>query len=208
MTRRLLNFDSRIQENPAFQGLGAGVDEVGRGPLAGPVVAAAVILYKKIKLPGLDDSKQVAPKERERLYWLILKNALVGIGIASEQEIDTLNIYHAGLLAMKRAVQALAHTPDYLLIDGNARIRIPLTQETIVQGDAKSASIAAASIMAKVYRDRLMNHLDTLYPGYAFNEHKGYATELHLELLQKKGPCPIHRRSFAAVRAFFEPTLI
>lgn len=175
----------------------AGVDEVGRGPLAGPVVAAAVILRRVGDFAGLNDSKKVPPEKREKLFREIVKHSLVGIGVADESTIDQLNIYHASRLAMKRAVLALTRTPDLLVIDGNARIDLPLPQQTIVGGDAKSASIAAASIVAKVFRDHWMIYLDTLYPAYQFKDHKGYATELHLKKIEENGPCPIHRKSFS-----------
>lgn len=208
MTKRLLNFDAAIREKAGFSGRGAGVDEVGRGPLAGPVVAAAVIFFREFKIPGLNDSKQMSAAEREKVYWLIAKNALVGLGVATEEEIDTYNIYHASLLAMKRAVLSLPCTPDYLLVDGKARVGLPITQQTIIEGDAKSACIAAASVMAKVYRDAWMVHLDAQYPGYHFAQHKGYATETHLEMLKLKGPAPVHRRSFAPVRQAVEESLL
>ena len=179
----------------------AGVDEAGRGPLAGPVFAAAVILFHPSKsLSGLNDSKQVLPEIRRNLYWEILKCGLVGVAKADEEEIERLNIYHASRLAMKRAVLNLTRTPDLLLIDGNARIELSLDQQTIVKGDGKSASIAAASIIAKVTRDAWMTHLHTLYPEYRFHEHKGYATPDHLRRLEKYGPSPVHRKDFAPVR--------
>lgn len=182
----------------------AGVDEVGRGPLAGPVVAAAVLFFREINLPGLNDSKKVAPVLREKLFWEISKQGLIGIGVVSETEIDEINIYQASRLAMKRAVLSITRTPDLLLIDGNARIDLPLPQKTVIKGDTKSASIAAASIVAKVYRDAWMNYLDELYPAYAFKDHKGYATPVHLEKIQGAGPCPVHRKSFSPIRQFYE----
>jgi ribonuclease HII len=199
--RRLWNFDQNFfQEEMASAGRLAGVDEAGIGPLAGPVVAAAVIVIRKFPSRELNDSKQVTPERRENLYFEILRHSLVGIGMADENEIDTLNIYHAGRLAMRRAVLALTRTPDFLLIDGRVKLDLPLQQKSIIEGDAKSASIAAASIVAKVYRDRWMNHLDGLYPGYEFRNHKGYSTKGHLEKLKEKGPSPVHRRSFEPVR--------
>ncbi len=174
----------------------AGVDEAGRGPLAGPVVAAAVVLRRLGDFKGLNDSKQVQPAARERLFFEIIKHGLVGIGVVDENTIDQINIYQASRLAMKRAVLALSSTPDFLVIDGKARIDLPLPQQPVVGGDGKSASVAAASIIAKVYRDCLMTHFDSLYPHYEFKRHKGYGTALHLQKLKEIGPCPIHRKSF------------
>lgn len=195
---RLCRFDRREKET--LPGLIGGVDEAGCAPLAGPVVAAAVILLRHEPLDGINDSKQVAAAKREKLFYQIAQNALVGIGVASEAEIDELNIYHANCLAMRRAVLSLTRTPDLLLVDGNRKINLPVPQKRIIGGDAKSACIAAASIMAKVYRDSWMRHLDTLYPGYNFSKHKGYGTREHLQNLKVLGPCQIHRKSFAPVR--------
>lgn len=179
----------------------AGVDEAGRGPLAGPVVAAAVILPMGFSCPGLTDSKKVTPKRRELFYDIILENASeTGIGVASVEEIDELNILRASLLAMKRAVLNLKQTvPDHLLIDGKFTIDHPATQEAIVKGDAKSISIAAASILAKVTRDRMMMALHDAYPEYAFDRHKGYPTKDHKARIAEHGPCPIHRKTFRGV---------
>ncbi len=199
---RLLRFDTRIKQQ--FQGCLAGVDEVGRGPLAGPVVAAAVILFRKSSFKGLNDSKQVLPERRELLFWEIAQNALVGLGVVDEQTIDEINIYHASLLAMKRAVLALTRTPDLLLVDGKAKVSLPIMQQTVIGGDGKSASIAAASIIAKVYRDAWMKHLDQLYPDYNFKSHKGYATPEHIKRIRQIGPSPVHRKSFYPVQTFFE----
>lgn len=179
----------------------AGVDEAGRGPLAGPVVAAAVILIRKGPLTYLDDSKKVPPKRREFLFREIAKCALVGMGVVGEKEIDLLNILQATRLAMKKAVLALTRTPDHLLIDGPIQLDLPLPQKGIPQGDQKSAAIAAASIMAKVYRDAWMCHLDRLYPRYHFRQHKGYPTPGHLTTLRRFGASPVHRASFAPVEA-------
>lgn len=195
---RLLEFDLSLTPHP--HAWIAGVDEVGRGPLAGPVVAAAVILKRPEILDGLNDSKKVSPENRERLFREIIKYSLVGIGIVDEAMIDHINIYQASRLAMKRAVLDLTRTPDLLLIDGNARIDLPLTQKTIVKGDSLSASIAAASIVAKVYRDEWMTHLDKIYPAYQFKDHKGYATPVHLKSIEEHGPCDVHRRTFAPVK--------
>ena len=196
---RLLDFDRPFIKSLESGGL-AGVDEAGRGPLAGPVVAAAVILFRKHSLQGLNDSKQVAPSRRETLYRQILKNGAVGIGVVDEALIDEINIYQATRLAMKRAVLALSLTPAFLLIDGTMKIDLPLPQKAVVKGDAKSASIAAASIIAKVYRDAWMRDLDARYPGYGFKAHKGYGTALHLAKIKELGPCPVHRKSFSPVQ--------
>lgn len=197
---RLCRFDRR--EESSLNGFIAGVDEAGCAPLAGPVVAAAVILIRRkaLDLDGINDSKQVTAARRENLFFKISENALIGVGVASEAEIDRLNIYHANCLAMKRAVLSLTRTPDLLLVDGNRKIDLPLPQKRIIEGDAKSACIAAASIIAKVYRDKWMAYLDGLYPGYNFTKHKGYGTREHLGYLKLLGPCPVHRRSFAPVK--------
>lgn len=204
-TARLLRFDSLLAAKST--GRFAGVDEAGRGPLAGPVVAAAVIFIRTNSLlgalQGLNDSKQLPARRREILFQAILKIALIGVGVVDEEQIDRLNIFQASRLAMKRAVLSLSRTPDVLLIDGNARIDLPLTQQTLVGGDGKSAVIAAASVVAKVYRDAWMRHLDELYPAYDFKNHKGYPTPRHLRMIQKIGPSPVHRKSFSPVRSFF-----
>jgi len=179
----------------------AGLDEAGRGPLAGPVVAAAVLLPRRCDLPGLNDSKQVAEAERERLYDEIARRAIgVGIGLADAQAIDALNILEATRFAMGRAIQALAVPPDFLLIDAVFLSSVPLPQRAIIKGDGLSVSIAAASIVAKVTRDRLMLEYHQRYPQYRFHIHKGYPTPEHLRLLAEYGPCEIHRRSFRPVR--------
>ncbi|WP_169823945.1 ribonuclease HII [Bacillus marinisedimentorum] len=178
----------------------AGVDEVGRGPLAGPVVAAAVILPEDCLILGLDDSKKLSEQKREELEQEILKNALsVCIGISEPEEIDRLNIYQASRLAMKRAVEGLDTQPDHLLVDA-VEIDTEISQEAIIKGDGHSVSIAAASIIAKVKRDRLMKDLGRRYPGYGFEKHMGYPTSTHLEALEKLGPAPFHRRSFGPVK--------
>lgn len=179
----------------------AGIDEAGRGPLAGPVVAAAVILPVHVRLTGVDDSKQLSEVARERLYPSILEKAVgVGIGLADAGEIDALNILEATRLAMRRAIDNLAPPPDYLLIDAVTlpAVRIPL--RPIVKGDALSLSIAAASIIAKVTRDHLMAAYHETFPQYNFLSHKGYGTAEHLRMLSRFGPCSIHRRTFAPVR--------
>lgn len=179
----------------------AGVDEAGRGPLAGPVVAAAVIFRKKsVVLKGLNDSKQVPAKERERLYLEIARVSITGIGVASHEEIDQLNIFQATRLAMKRALLSLTRTPDFILVDGPIKLDVPVHQKAVIGGDRQSAVIAAASIVAKVYRDGLMHKFDKEYPGYFFAKHKGYATKTHLESLSQLGPCAIHRKNFSPVK--------
>lgn len=177
----------------------AGVDEAGRGPLAGPVVAAAVIFRRKVSLPGLDDSKKLSPRRRENLFGKIIRQALVGIGRVSESVIDEVNILQATRLAMREAVLALPQTPGLLLIDGRIRLDLPVPQKGIVRGDAQSAVIAAASIVAKVYRDHWMRELDPIYPHYGFARHKGYPTRSHLQALRLKGVTQIHRKTFRPV---------
>lgn len=200
--KRLANFDKKFSDSTTR--LIAGVDEVGRGPLAGPVVAGAVIFIRPANLPELNDSKQVPHEIRRKLFYAIAENALVGIGKADEREIEILNIYHASRLAMRRAVLALTRTPDFLLIDGKMKLDLPLPQQAIIEGDAKSAAIAAASIIAKVVRDEWMAHLDEIYPAYGFKQHKGYATPDHLRLLRENGPSPVHRKGFQPVDALQE----
>jgi len=181
----------------------AGVDEAGVGPLAGPVVAAAVILPGEAMLPGLNDSKTLLPEERERLYASILASgARIGIGLADVAEIDRVNILQATRLAWRRAVTQLAPRPDFLLIDGRYRADFALPQMAIVSGDAQCASIAAASIVAKVTRDRVMRDLDARYPEFGFALHKGYATPAHLAAIRRHGFSPVHRRSFLPMRVF------
>ena len=177
----------------------AGVDEAGCGPLAGPVVAAAVIL-DRAKFPrGIDDSKALGAETRESLHTRLLKSAAVGVGVASVEEIDTLNILQARLLAMERAVDALGVDPATVLVDGNALPRWNRPSLAIVGGDAKSRSIAAASSVAKATRDRIMVDLDAAHPGYGWARNKGYGTREHLRALAELGPCTAHRRSFAPV---------
>jgi len=179
----------------------AGVDEAGRGPLAGPVVTAAVVLHDRRSLAGLDDSKRLPAAERERLYAIILKRATVSIAVASRERIDRMNILRASLWAMSRAVAGLSCRPDHVLVDGNMLPPdLPCMAEAIVDGDALSVSIAAASIVAKVTRDRLMQRLGEAYPLYGFERHMGYSTPEHFAALRAHGPCPHHRQSFAPVR--------
>jgi ribonuclease HII len=179
----------------------AGVDEVGRGPLAGPVVAACVIFPEHIDIPGIDDSKKLTPKKREELYKKIKESALdFGVGIVKEKEIDKLNILRASLKAMHKAISCLKNTPHFILIDGNQKIPdLKLPQLPVVKGDSLSLSCAAASIIAKVERDRMMRKFHRKYPQFSFDQNKGYSSKVHLEALQKFGPCKIHRRSFKRV---------
>lgn len=179
----------------------AGVDEVGRGPLAGDVVAAAVILDPQRPVDGLRDSKKLSAARREALAPLIRERALAwAVASASVAEIDELNILQASLLAMHRAVAALQPQPCFVLVDGNRLPRWPYTARAVVRGDAKVDAIAAASILAKVYRDDALRQLEAQYPGYGFASHKGYPTAAHLQALQALGVTPVHRRSFAPVR--------
>lgn len=178
----------------------AGVDEAGRGPLAGPVVAAAVILPERFDIPGLDDSKKLTHRQRVEVLERIISSALAfAVGIVHHEEIDRINILRASLQAMEIAVNTLERKPDFLLIDGNQKTSLPIPQETVIKGDSKCCSIAAASIVAKVRRDELMDEYHDIYPEYNFRSHKGYPTREHLEAIRKYGPCPIHRRSFRGV---------
>ncbi|PIS30220.1 ribonuclease HII [Candidatus Saganbacteria bacterium CG08_land_8_20_14_0_20_45_16] len=179
----------------------AGIDEAGRGPLAGPIVAAAVILLPHSRLPGLNDSKLLSEQKREQLYGLILEQALaVGVAEVSHKTIDRLRIGQANTLVMEKAVKAIGFKPDYLLIDGRSSLKkLAIPQQAIIDGDALCASIAAASVIAKVTRDRIMLRYHLKHPQYNFAGHKGYGTREHFRLLKKYGPCPIHRRSFAPV---------
>ena len=180
-----------------------GVDEAGRGPLAGPVYAAAVILPRGLVIEGLNDSKKLTEKRREALYDVIVAQALAyGIGSADEKEIDEINILQATFLAMRRAIFQLSVRPDLALIDGNRESDFGVPAETVIGGDGRSASIAAASILAKVTRDRVMLEYASQYPQYGFDVHKGYGTRRHYEALREYGPCPIHRQSF--LRKFYE----
>ena len=181
----------------------AGIDEAGRGPLAGPVVAAAVILPSGYDPSRLNDSKQLTPKKRDALYYEIFNQAVaVGIGVVDESLIDELNILRAALLAMDRAVADLTSQPDYLLIDGTFPIETDLPQKSLPKGDARSVSIAAASIIAKVTRDRVMDTYHDTFPQYGFIRHKGYPTRDHREAIREFGCCPIHRRSFKGVKEY------
>ena len=174
-----------------------GIDEAGRGPLCGPVVAAAVILPKDKYIEGVNDSKKLSPKKREKLYDDIKKEAIsVGIGIVDVDIIEEINILNATKLAMIKAIKDLKIKPDYLLIDGNQLIDIDIEKQTVVSGDEKTESIAAVSIIAKVTRDRMLINFDKLYPEYGFAKHKGYGTKIHIEAIKKYGLTPIHRKSF------------
>ena len=174
-----------------------GVDEAGRGPLAGPVYAAAVILPFGLEIPGLNDSKKLSDKKRRELFPVICEKAIAyGISFADAQEVDEINILQATFLAMERALNALSVRPELALIDGNRAKDFGLPVETVVKGDSRSANIAAASILAKVSRDRVMEDLAETYPQYGFEVHKGYGTKRHYEALREFGPCPIHRSSF------------
>lgn len=185
-----------------------GVDEAGRGPLAGPVFAAAVILDPKRPIEGLKDSKQLTEARRNELAPQIKECALAwAIAECSHQEIDSLNILQATMLAMRRAVEALATVPTIALIDGNRCPPLSIKTHAIVEGDDKVHAISAASILAKTARDAALVTLHEVYPQYGFDQHKGYSTPLHLERLREHGPCPVHRRSFAPVRALLEPDL-
>ncbi len=178
----------------------AGVDEAGRGPLAGPVAAAAVIFKTGVYPPGIKDSKKLSPRRREELFYKICENALsVGLGIVNEKTIDKINIFQAAHLAMIRAVRSLETKPDFILFDGNLAPASGIKQKAVPGGDSKSVSIAAASIIAKVTRDRIMAGYDVRFPGYGFGQHKGYPTRSHIESLMKLGPCKIHRLSFRPV---------
>lgn len=174
-----------------------GVDEAGRGPLAGPVCAAAVILPTHLQIPGLNDSKKLTDKKRRELFPIIQEQAVAwGIGLASETEIDEINILQATFLAMRRALEQLNARPEIALIDGNRETDFGLPVKTVVKGDSLSANIAAASVLAKVTRDNIMTEMANQYPEYGFEIHKGYGTKAHYEALRTYGPCPIHRKTF------------
>lgn len=191
----------RLSKEPLI----AGVDEAGRGPLAGPVIAAAVILDPKRPIAGLADSKQLTEKQRERLFQEIQNHALAwSLARGRVIEIDSINILQATLLAMQRAVNSLKIAPHLALVDGNQSPRLLCPVQTIVKGDESEPAISAASIIAKVFRDRIMVMLDRKYPGYGFAQHKGYSTAFHFDALQRLGPSRVHRRSFAPVAACIE----
>lgn len=207
----------RLQElnvfESKFRSLGfkhiAGLDEAGRGPLAGPVVAAACIIGEDIFFEGVNDSKQLTPIKRKILYDRITTHPKVhfGVGIIDSETIDRINIYQATIKAMHKALEGLSFKPDYLLVDGMHISYADIPCEKIIGGDARSQSIAAASIIAKEIRDALMIEFHHVYPHYYFDRHKGYGTELHHKALRKRGPCPIHRRSFGPVKELLETQL-
>ena len=210
--QKRLDEDERLEKMLAYekelytQGIQliAGVDEVGRGPLAGPVVAAAVILPKACKIPGLNDSKKIPKSKHKEIYEAVLQNAIaIGIGVKDNHVIDQVNIYEATKLAMMEAIGQLEPQPQHLLIDA-MRLDLPIPQTSIIKGDANSLSIAAASIVAKVTRDQMMEEFDCEYPGYDFTQNAGYGTANHLAGLHKLGVTPIHRRSFEPVKSMCE----
>ena len=210
--QKRLDEDERLEKMLAYekelytQGIQliAGVDEVGRGPLAGPVVAAAVILPKACKIPGLNDSKKIPKSKHKEIYEAVLQNAIaIGIGIKDNHVIDQVNIYEATKLAMMEAIGQLEPQPQHLLIDA-MKLDLPIPQTSIIKGDANSLSIAAASIVAKVTRDQMMEEFDCEYPGYDFTQNAGYGTANHLAGLDKLGVTPIHRRSFEPVKSMCE----
>jgi ribonuclease HII len=197
--RKLLRFETALWTTGVTRV--AGVDEAGMSPLAGPVAAGAVVFAPGARIPGIDDSKKLSAKERERLAAIIKQSCVAwAVGFAEVEEIDRINIYWAGLLAMRRAVEGLGVAPQHLLLDARLLKELSIPQQRIVQGDAKSASIAAASILAKTARDARMCELDARYPGYGFAKHKGYPVREHVAALTELGASPIHRRSFGPVR--------
>ena len=218
IVKRKRDIQKRIDEDERLEGmmayekecyargmkLIAGVDEVGRGPLAGPVVAASVILPKACKIPGLNDSKKIPKSKHKEIYEAVLQNAIaIGIGIKDNHVIDQVNIYEATKLAMMEAIGQLDPQPQHLLIDA-MKLDLPISQTSIIKGDANSLSIAAASIVAKVTRDQMMGEFDREYPGYDFAQNAGYGTAKHLAGLDKLGVTPIHRRSFEPVKSMCE----
>lgn len=181
-----------------------GVDEAGRGPLAGPVVVCACILPPFLRIDGINDSKQLSKKKREELYKTIVKNALAyNVVFVSEEEVDELNIYQATKKGMLEAIRGLKVTPDHCLIDAMPLGELEIPHTSIIHGDARCASVAAASIIAKVTRDNYMEKMDIKYPNYGFKKHKGYGTKLHIDALEKYGPCKIHRKTYAPVSKYF-----
>jgi ribonuclease HII len=204
---RLLSRERRLWKS-GLQHI-AGVDEVGRGPLAGPVVAAAVVFPKDVWIPGIDDSKKLSPSAREELFLDIRECAVTfGVGVVDQAVIDVINIREASLMAMKSALSQLSPQPEYVLVDGNYFRGDSVPHETIIHGDAKIFSIAAASIIAKVVRDRMMNGYHLRHPEYGFNRHKGYPTRQHIEAIKRFGSCDLHRRSFRVRSLEIEETRI
>jgi ribonuclease HII len=198
---------NRFEKRAREQGFSiiAGVDEAGRGPLAGPVVSAAVILPERVCLEHLDDSKRLSPARREQLFEAIYEQAIsVGIGLVDPPEIDRINILQAALLSMAIAITNLRPTPEYLLVDGTFPVKSTLPQKPVKHGDRRSSSIAAASIVAKVTRDRLMRLYDDEFPGFGFAKHKGYGTKAHRAAIRTLGYCPIHRKTFRGVKEYVE----
>ncbi|MDD3803635.1 MAG: ribonuclease HII [bacterium] len=199
MTDNLRKFEEKWWKNRCY--FVAGVDEAGRGPLAGPVVSAAVIFSEDIRIDGINDSKQLTPEEREELYHEIMEKALaVGVGYVDNVLIDKMNILQSTYLSMIRSLKKLPVMPDIVLVDGYPIPDLPVMQENIIKGDAKSISIAAASIVAKVHRDRIMEFYGMEYPEYDFQTNKGYATPKHVDIVIKRGPCEIHRKTFSPIR--------
>lgn len=192
-------FEARARAN-GYRAI-AGVDEAGRGPLAGPVVAAAVILPDGFRHPQVRDSKALTPAARRKAYALVTAEAVsFAVALSTPEEIDRINILQASLLAMRRAVDLLSRPPDFLYVDGTFPVPCPLSQEPLVRGDSRCLSVMAASILAKVARDGMMEEYDRAYPGYGFSSHKGYPTRSHIAALRRLGPCPIHRKTFRGVR--------
>lgn len=203
--QKLLTYEKELRAN-GYQWI-AGIDEVGRGPLAGPVVASAVILPAGIHIPGINDSKKLTAKKREKIYQYLQEKAIsTGIGVVEAEEIDTLNIYDATKKAMILALNNLSIQPDYLLIDAMT-LPTSIPQKSLIKGDAVSISIASASIIAKVYRDRIMTEYSNQYPQYQFNKNMGYGTKEHLQALEKYGPTPIHRKSFSPIKEMVSENL-
>jgi ribonuclease HII len=197
-TRALLIHEKSLNKS-GYRSI-AGVDEAGRGPLAGPVVAAAVILKTFSFKERIDDSKKLSAKKREKAYSEIIKKSVFGVGIVDEKTIDKINIYQATKKAMQRALANLEKDPEYVIVDGNMKLSTRCPIRCIPNGDSKSISIAAASIIAKVTRDKIMSEYDAVYPQYGFARHKGYGTKLHIAAIEKHGPSPIHRFSFNPVK--------